>query len=112
MYDFHNSLSVKVMVTEALVPLFIGHGVAVQPSMSTLVKVTDPVIPAMILATILINVPELKSEIPPEENSNRVLNDIHELLIQLSHLTPPICFDVPNFNRVVHPVSGMLEETL
>ena len=52
------------------------------------------------------------TEIPPEENSNRVLNDIHELLIQLSHLTPPICFDVPNLNRVAHPVSGMLEETL
>ena len=52
------------------------------------------------------------TEIPPEENSNRVLNDIHELLIQLSHLTPPICFDVPNLNRVTHPVSGMLEETL
>ena len=52
------------------------------------------------------------TEIPPEENSNRVLNDIRELLIQLSHLTPPICFDVPNLNRVAHPVSGMLEETL
>ena len=50
--------------------------------------------------------------IPPEENPNRVLNDIHELLIQLSRQTPPICFDVPNSNRVAHHVSGILEETL
>ena len=52
------------------------------------------------------------TKIPPEENSNRVLDDIHELLIQLLHLTPPTCFDVPNSKRVAHPVSAMLEETL
>ena len=46
--------------------------------------------------------------IPPGKNPNRVLNDIHELLTQLSHQTPPICFDVPNSKRVAHPVSGML----
>ena len=49
---------------------------------------------------------------PPEENPNQVLNDIHELLTQLSHQTPPFCFDVPNSNRVAHPISGMLGETL
>ena len=45
-----------------------------------------------------------RSRIPHEQNPNQVLNDIHEL--QLSF------FDVPNSNRVAHPVSGMLRETL
>ena len=49
--------------------------------------------------------------IPPEENSIRVLND-HDIHKLLSPQTPPTCFDVPNSNRVAHPVSGMLEETL
>ena len=50
--------------------------------------------------------------IPPEKNPNRVFNDNYKLLTQLSHQTPPICFDVPNSNRVAHPVSDMLGETL
>ena len=32
------------------------------------------------------------TEIPPEDKSNRMLNDTHELLIQFSHQTPPIYF--------------------
>ena len=57
------------------------------------------------------------AEITPEQNSNWVLNDIHKVLIKLhiaSSSTP--FFDVylisPDSNRVAHPVSGMLAETL
>ena len=54
--------------------------------------------------------------IPPEQKPNWVLNDIHRLLIKWWLQNSTLFFDVilirPKSNPVVHPDSGMLEETL
>ena len=58
----------------------------------------------------------LSSGIAPEQNQNRVLSDIHEYLISIRALNSTPFFDVylinPKSNRVAHPVSSILWETL